>query len=408
MGILQFAVGSLMTTSHPTITRIQCWNLRANKEKCSRCIDICPKSEKLFKRAGLVQDWTACMDCGLCVSACPTRCIAPSQEQVDKDCAPADIHNDTIWIGCDQSQRHNDVLRECISAFSWEQLAFLALNKKLVLDLTPCGECENDACADNLRRVLQRLVDFFGERAFSTRISLAYEPDEYPYVEQSLSRRELANRVTDTSKNSTRRLVKNLPMMKEEDSGHAFDFRMLLHTRTKMIKQAASTPIPFGVSLPTVNENCYGCGRCERACKPGALKLVDGEDGISRLIVTPWKCDECGQCVRGCSIKAIEGMKLRQVQTLGPVIVHKVRKRLCEDCGKPMQLDIEGNVCRICVSRRKAKERQEEARQRRLQLEAEQAAKQAAEQAEQAAADAAAEAAPQPAAAEQSAAAVQE
>ena len=36
------------------------------------------------------------------------------------------------------------------ASFSWEALAYLALNKKLVLDLTPCGECENDVCAAQL------------------------------------------------------------------------------------------------------------------------------------------------------------------------------------------------------------------------------------------------------------------
>ena len=38
--------------------------------------------------------------------------------------------------------------RLCISALAWEALAYLALSKKIVLDLTPCGECENDLCAE--------------------------------------------------------------------------------------------------------------------------------------------------------------------------------------------------------------------------------------------------------------------
>ena len=40
------------------------------------------------------------------------------------------------------------------------------LNKKIVLDLTPCGECENDLCAAQLRKELTRLVDFFGQPMF--------------------------------------------------------------------------------------------------------------------------------------------------------------------------------------------------------------------------------------------------
>ena len=398
MGFLtRFAVNSLMTTSHPTVDRKQCWNLRPHKEKCSQCMDVCPKAEKIFKKPGLVQDWTACTDCGLCVSACQTRCIAPSQEQVDRDSAPADSRNDTIWIGCDQSGRHNDVVRDCVGAFSWETLAYLALNKKLVLDLTACGECENDACADNLRRVLQRLVDFFGEEVFNARIALAYEEDEHPYESQNFSRRELMDLATSSSKNSTRRLIKRLPGM-EEDRGTELDFRLLLNARMKLIRDAASVPIHFGFYLPAVNDQCFGCGKCERTCKAGAIKVEDGADGLTRVTITPWKCSECGQCVAACTVHGIDGMALRQVPTLGPVIVRKLQKRLCEDCGKPMQLDLEEPVCRVCAIRRRAKKRQEEAAERSRQRAAEQAAKQAAEQAEQAAAPRAAEPAVLPAA----------
>lgn len=49
----------------------------------------------------------------------------------------------------------------CVAALPWEALAYLALNKKIVLDLTPCGECENDACAELLRKNLTRLVGCF-------------------------------------------------------------------------------------------------------------------------------------------------------------------------------------------------------------------------------------------------------
>ena len=58
------------------------------------------------------------------------------------------------------------MVRTCVSAYSWEALAYLALNKKIVLDLTPCGECENDVCAEHLRAVLTRLVEFFGQALF--------------------------------------------------------------------------------------------------------------------------------------------------------------------------------------------------------------------------------------------------
>ena len=51
------------------------------------------------------------------------------------------------------------------------------------------------------------------------------------------------------------------------------------------------------------------------------------------MVVTPWKCSECGVCVAACSNKGLDGMKLRQLTTLGPVSLHKCTKTLCKNCG---------------------------------------------------------------------------
>ena len=156
------AMNVLMNNSHPEIDRKQCWNLHPHKEQCTDCKDICPYGDDVFSRPNLAKDWDLCADCGLCVSVCRTRCITPSSEQIQKDLAQAGADNETVWIGCEQSARHNDIVRACVGALTWEALAYLALNKKLVLDLTPCGECENDRCAALLRQNLTRLVEFLG------------------------------------------------------------------------------------------------------------------------------------------------------------------------------------------------------------------------------------------------------
>ena len=150
----RYAMDALMKTSHPEINRRQCWNLHPHRTPCTTCKDICPYGDQIFTRPNLVKDWDPCTDCGLCVSACRSGCIAPSPEQVQRDTTPADNDNDTIWIGCQKSTRKNTITRLCISALSWEALAYLALSKKIVLDLTPCGECENDLCAEQLLQQL--------------------------------------------------------------------------------------------------------------------------------------------------------------------------------------------------------------------------------------------------------------
>ena len=212
MGLFtRYAMDALMKTSHPEVIRRQCWNLHPHRTPCTACKDICPYGDAIFTRPNLVKDWDPCTDCGLCVSACRSGCIIPSLEQVQRDTSLADTDNDTLWLGCEKSTRKNTAVRTCIASFSWETLAYLALNKKLVLDLTPCGECENDVCAAQLRKELTRLVEFLGPQLFESRVTLAYEQDEAPYHVQELSRREMFSHMTEGSRAGTKKLLQMLP-----------------------------------------------------------------------------------------------------------------------------------------------------------------------------------------------------
>ncbi len=378
------AMDALMKTTHPEINRRQCWNLHPHRKPCTECKDICPYGEQIFTRPNLVKDWDPCTDCGLCVSACRSGCISPSPEQVQRDTSAADSDNDTIWIGCERSSRKNAVVRECICALSWEALAYLALNKKIVLDLTPCGECENDVCAAQLRKELTRLVEFFGEAVFEARFSLAYEADDYPYHVKELSRREMFEQVSHGSKSGTKKLLQMLPGLRSADDSST-DFRLLLHQRTKQLKAAMETPLKYGYHLPNFTDKCFGCGKCEKACRAGALKLEDLPDGQTRMVITPWKCSECELCVAACSSHGLDGLKLRQLSTLGPVSIHKCTKTLCKECGKPIAPGSVDGVCTVCRIKARTKKRQEEAAARAKQLREEREAKKAAEEAAKAA-----------------------
>ena len=302
----RYAMDALMKTTHPEVNRKQCWNLHPHRTPCTACKDICPYGDEIFTRPNLVKDWDPCTDCGLCVSACRSGCIAPSPEQVQRDISPADSDGDTIWIGCERSTRKNTVVRTCVSAYSWEALAYLALNKKIVLDLTPCGECENDVCAEHLRAVLTRLVEFFGQPLFEARFTLAYELDDAPFHVKEYSRREMMEQVTSGSKKGTKQLLRMLPGLRSEDESSQ-DFRLLLHQYTKQLKAVSETPLRYGYHLPNFTPKCFACGRCEKSCRSGAIKFEDLPDGQTRAVITPWKCSECGVCVAACSNGGLDG-----------------------------------------------------------------------------------------------------
>ena len=156
MGLFtRYAMDALMKTSHPEVVRRQCWNLHPHRTPCTDCKDICPYGDAIFTRPNLVKDWDPCTDCGLCVSVCRSGCIVPSPEQVQRDTSLADTDNDTLWLGCEKSSRKNTAVRACVAAFSWETLAYLALNKKTqVITPTLLGEMIFDVVYCSIRQLL--------------------------------------------------------------------------------------------------------------------------------------------------------------------------------------------------------------------------------------------------------------
>ena len=98
--------------------------------------------------------------------------------------------------------------------------------------------------------------------------------------------------MTEGSRAGTKKLLQMLPGLRSEEDSAA-DFRLMLHQRTKQLKAASETPLRYGWHLPNFTQKCFGCGKCEKACRSGALKLEDMPDGQTRMVVTPWKCSEC-------------------------------------------------------------------------------------------------------------------
>ena len=257
--------------------------------------------------------------------------------------------------------------------------------QELVLDLTPCGECENDVCAALLRKELTRLVEFLDPQLFESRVTLAYEQDEAPYHVQELSRREMFSHMTEGSAPHQASCCRVLPGLPQRGGTCR-----RLPPHAPPADKAAQGCFRDAAALRLVSAELHPevlrLRQVRKACRSGALKLEDMPDGQTRVVITPWKCSECGVCVAACSNSGIDGMKLRQLTTLGPVSVYKCSKTLCADCGKPIAPNSSEGICSVCRIKRRTKQRQEEAAARAKERIAEREARKAAEEAAKAAA----------------------
>ena len=54
----------------------------------------------------------------------------------------------------------------------------------------------------------------------------------------------------------------------------------------------------------TIEENCVGCKRCEKACKVGAIKVLE-----DKACIDTEKCILCGACIAACRKDALRAEK---------------------------------------------------------------------------------------------------
>lgn len=321
---------------------------------CHECAAACP--EGVFPDVKAKKpDYAKCSKCGLCAAVCPTRAIAPPELRV-RSFLRALASDETLSVGCTCEEGRFSLHLDCLAALSWEEIACAALKNGLVLSLRPCGDCPEKERYARLLEALENARRFLGDKTFFERVQLLEAGDEYAPQSGRISRRELFSFYKKLDPERANRL---LPEWDKKQNGPALIYRALLRDLVRDRRAAAEGEKPrYVVSLPSVNERCYDCGVCVRACPDRALSFRKSADGKSfRAVVEAWKCTACGRCAAACHEKAIPGIGDMQVTQLGPVSVGRCDVLLCSVCGKARRPSDEDGLCGFCRMRKKAAER---------------------------------------------------
>jgi heterodisulfide reductase subunit A len=64
---------------------------------------------------------------------------------------------------------------------------------------------------------------------------------------------------------------------------------------------------------------CIGCGKCERTCPFGAIRMRELRDGSKRAEVVETVCQGCGICSVTCPVRAIQLAHFTDSQLLAEV-----------------------------------------------------------------------------------------
>ena len=288
----------LLAFDHPTRTMTACVNQGQVKFPCHACEDICP--EGVYTGGmGENADFSGCINCGLCVSACPSRCIAPSALHASKLLRVLNLAEEQVILS-EQEEGEAHLRVASLAALPWEYLALLAMKKQVVLLL---GQ-ERPEEAALLRENLARLMVFFGKESWKERFVLAASAKKIP--PPPMDRRGLFKMAGQELKGRA------APMTVGEDGVDGRLLRTLLH------REMAGTPEKYGFPGPAIGEDCTGCGVCHVLCPQKAIRVRKTERGFD-LILAPLGCNACGLCEKICIQGAISGFSVVGLQDLTPV-----------------------------------------------------------------------------------------
>nr|MCR5090826.1 4Fe-4S binding protein [Oscillospiraceae bacterium] len=216
--------------SHPVFHAEPCINRIQRRFVCTDCSDVCPKQALRLESREPIH-WDRCIDCGLCVTACPARAFAPSAAR-RKELTEDLKSTGPVSFSCRREERSCDKRASCLAAFPWEYLAAIALYTDVVLCTGACESCPDAGRRERVQALLGTLRDFLGEERFASRVHLPDEGDTVPEAaeapEKQMTRRGLFSGMKKTAaRELAHEAARRLPFLNEENE-EGLQYRRML------------------------------------------------------------------------------------------------------------------------------------------------------------------------------------
>lgn len=345
VGLLLDVIKANTVDGHPFLSLSHCINRNQKHLACTACMDVCPKG--VYDPAQKTPPkWNECQNCGLCVSACPSRCIAPSPGNAKRHLLLAEKKGDIV-ISCGRAEEKAGHEEACLALLPWEFLAYLALGGRLTLNLKPCRDCPHEACLALLEDQLYQLKCFLCEESYGAHVRICL--DELPDIrEEGVSRRGFFRAMAHGGQKATALVANDLL----GDRVDAMIYRRLLALRVRELAQQDES-FACRMTLPWLTEKCYGCGICAMLCPHGALEIEAEPDGRRSVYITPHKCTGCGVCRAVCREDGVERLGLMHLPHMDRALLARVNSRSCARCGRAIRPDEGETLCNACRHTRK-------------------------------------------------------
>lgn len=301
----------LLAGDRPTRNMKGCVNRGQVKYPCTVCKDICPKGV-YSGSMGQNADFAVCINCNLCVSACPARCIAPSMQNAVAYLNLLNLPDEQIVISANGEFEKAHLQVPSLAVLPWEYLACLAFDHQIILlvgNQTP----EETKLLEN---TLVRLAFFFGVERYKQRFMLTTSAQNVPPI--LIDRRDIFRKAKEAMK---RRVA---PLASGNGKVDGLLYRSLLAERMEQDASGNS----FGFPAPMVTQECMGCGVCGILCPQKAIRVLKEENEFS-IVWDPLRCNGCELCTKTCIHSAISGMGAAHLSSMA--LVRLICKETQED-----------------------------------------------------------------------------
>lgn len=331
-------------SSCPPLDKARCLNSKQGRAKCSACVEICPGGALLQPEKGKA-DWDKCLSCGLCTAVCPSGALGFTDYRQRKAAQMMNDDRPVHILACQQASGDADSKAWCLSSFTWELIAGIALHSRVELLRGDCENCPRREKLGCFETAMERVRLFLGEERFARQIALRGAGET---AKREVSRRELFG----TFLPGARKRPKGADEQPEHfgDDGQAL--RLML---ARQMEKLPDQEEKYGWEAPNFTEKCWACGICAKICPNDALTMKE-KDGVWRVVCSPVLCTGCGVCEVVCMDGGIDGLKAVQLAARKRRIVHKTQAKLCAQCGGAVKPDSGFDVCTRCrVTKKKKK-----------------------------------------------------
>ena len=342
--ILQrYMMEKLIDEKHPTVEYEHCTNNKQRKKQCTVCQDVCSKSVMNLSRD--IQ-WDDCENCNICAVQCPARAIKSSAINLGKLLELCQSKSGHVVITCRRREKAEaDLKLYCVASIPWEVIAYLALEKRVVILKQGCEDCEDQGCLAAFEQTVARTEEFLGAEKYGESVRIIGEESLLPQAPE-MSRRELFALFGKRSKDA-------IGSMLPDDGSVQLDgmvYRKLLTKRMKQLHDSGSEQA-FGWSTRVFTENCWGCGICAKVCPHGALEVTE-QEGKRYMAHSLWRCERCGICESVCLEAGMSGTRIEYVMNPMPPVLTALTYDTCRTCGSPVKTG--KPLCFDCAAKRPA------------------------------------------------------